>query len=113
HHGTSEYGMNDRYGGIRAGVQPPEDGQRRIFAMTALGRIRDSLLLLVLAMLPVTPLMASAAAAEAAQARTVLVIGDSLSAGYGLAADEGWVSLTAERLRAAHPGWRIVNASIS
>lgn len=81
--------------------------------MTALGRIRDSLLLLALAMLPVTPLMASAAAAEAAQARTVLVIGDSLSAGYGLAADEGWVSLTAERLRAAHPGWRIVNASIS
>ncbi|MFT3763350.1 MAG: arylesterase [Pseudoxanthomonas sp.] len=50
--------------------------------------------------------------------RTVLVMGDSLSAGYGLAADEGWVSLLGEKLAAEHPGkeqpgWRVVNASIS
>ncbi|MCD9033219.1 arylesterase [Luteimonas sp. Y-2-2-4F] len=45
--------------------------------------------------------------------RTVLVMGDSLSAGYGMAAPEGWVSLLAEDLRTDRPGWRVVNASIS
>lgn len=51
--------------------------------------------------------------AVAAPARTVLVLGDSLSAGYGLAANQGWVSLTAQKMRGSHPGWRVVNASIS
>jgi acyl-CoA thioesterase-1 len=55
---------------------------------------------------------AKAAAAPAA-ARTVLVMGDSLSAGYGLAASQGWVSLTAERIARTKPGWRVVNASVS
>jgi acyl-CoA thioesterase-1 len=40
-------------------------------------------------------------------------MGDSLSAGYGLAANQGWVTLTAQKMRASHPGWRVVNASIS
>lgn len=57
------------------------------------------------------PLAASAQPADAP--RTVLVMGDSLSAAYGLAADEGWVALTAERIAAREPGWRVVNASIS
>jgi acyl-CoA thioesterase-1 len=45
--------------------------------------------------------------------RTVLVMGDSLSAAYGLRADQGWVALLAERMAYGHPGWRVVNASIS
>lgn len=45
--------------------------------------------------------------------RTVLVMGDSLSAGYGLAAAESWVALLGERLARERPGWRVVNASIS
>jgi acyl-CoA thioesterase-1 len=40
-------------------------------------------------------------------------MGDSLSAGYGMAASQGWVSLLGERLQAGHPGWTVVNASIS
>ncbi|MDN5781473.1 MAG: arylesterase [Luteimonas sp.] len=44
---------------------------------------------------------------------TVLVMGDSLSAGYGLSADQGWVALTAERIAQRKPAWRVVNASIS
>src|SRR3546814_17939766 len=44
---------------------------------------------------------------------TVLVTGDSLSAGYGLSADQGWVALLADRLESEPPGWRVVNASIS
>jgi acyl-CoA thioesterase-1 len=52
-------------------------------------------------------------AAEFARAATVLVYGDSLSAGYGLAREEGWVSLLAARLRAQRPDYRVVNASLS
>lgn len=44
---------------------------------------------------------------------TVLVLGDSLSAAYGIAAHDGWVALTGQRLAARKPTWRIVNASIS
>jgi acyl-CoA thioesterase-1 len=58
-------------------------------------------------------LLLLAGPAWAAPARTVLVLGDSLSAGYGLAANQGWVALTAQRMRATHPQWRLVNASIS
>jgi len=45
--------------------------------------------------------------------RTVLVMGDSLSAAYGLSASQGWVALTADRVTRLRPGWRMVNASIS
>lgn len=45
--------------------------------------------------------------------RTVLVVGDSLSAAYGMPASQGWVALLAERLQGTHPGWRVVNASVS
>lgn len=45
--------------------------------------------------------------------RTVLVVGDSLSAAYGLATDEGWVALAADRIAERAPGWRVVNASAS
>jgi len=45
--------------------------------------------------------------------RTVLVMGDSLSAAYGLDAKQGWVALTGERIAKEKPGWRVVNASIS
>ncbi len=52
-------------------------------------------------------------AAPALAARTVMVFGDSLSAAYGLASDEGWVSLLARRLAASRPAWQVSNASIS
>jgi lysophospholipase L1-like esterase len=55
----------------------------------------------------------AAAAPTAKAARTVLFMGDSLSAGYGLAASQGWVALTAERIAKTKPGWKVVNASIS
>ncbi len=45
--------------------------------------------------------------------RTVLVVGDSLSAAYGLSASQGWVALTAQKIAKEKPGWRVVNASIS
>nr|WP_243656598.1 arylesterase [Paucimonas lemoignei] len=45
--------------------------------------------------------------------KTVLVLGDSLSAEYGLARGKGWVNLLQERLRAEKIDARIINASIS
>lgn len=41
---------------------------------------------------------------------TLLVMGDSLSAAYGIEHDEGWVNLLAERLKSDA---RVINASIS
>ena len=57
--------------------------------------------------------VAPATAQDAAAPRTVLVMGDSLSAAYGLRAEEGWVALLADRIAEGHPDWRVVNASIS
>ncbi|MCE2944004.1 MAG: arylesterase [Xanthomonadaceae bacterium] len=68
------------------------------------------------------PTEASAAATPAAKAgpvdrpdtrRVVLVMGDSLSAAYNLAPEQGWVALLDARLRAEGRPWRMVNASIS
>ena len=50
--------------------------------------------------------------AHAAQP-VVLVVGDSLSAAYGIDQDEGWVALLQQRLERDYPGYRVVNASIS
>jgi acyl-CoA thioesterase I len=50
---------------------------------------------------------------EPATPLTVLVMGDSLSAAHGLEDAQGWVALTAARIAAEKPGWRVVNASIS
>ncbi len=52
------------------------------------------------------------AAAEQPQ-RTIIVLGDSLSAGYGVKVQEGWVSLLAKRLASEGYGYRVVNASVS
>ena len=52
-------------------------------------------------------------AGPAAAAGTVLVYGDSLSAAYGLAQKEGWVTLLEERLRQGKFDYSVANASIS
>lgn len=53
------------------------------------------------------------APARAAQARTLLVVGDSLSAEYGLRRGSGWVALLEQRLLEQKSEARVVNASIS
>ncbi|MEP6880709.1 MAG: arylesterase [Dokdonella sp.] len=45
--------------------------------------------------------------------RPVLVLGDSLSAAYGIPADSGWVTLLRNRLKNSMPARDVVNASIS
>jgi acyl-CoA thioesterase-1 len=51
--------------------------------------------------------------ARGAAAETLLIIGDSLSAAYGIPVETGWVALLQQQLAAQHPDWNIVNASIS
>ena len=51
--------------------------------------------------------------AQAHAAQTILVLGDSLSAAYGLPQDRGWVSLMQQRLLAERYPQRVINASIS
>lgn len=46
-------------------------------------------------------------------ARTILVFGDSLSAGYGIRQDASWPSLLAKRLEQKQPDYSVTNASIS
>ena len=43
----------------------------------------------------------------------ILVLGDSISAAYGMSLEQGWVALLERRLAETHPGSRVVNASIS
>ena len=57
---------------------------------------------------------ATALAAPAARAaRTILVFGDSLSAGYGIRQADSWPALLDKRLRQAGFDYSVVNASIS
>lgn len=88
--------MKQAYEGVRARVQPGA-----------------WLLALLLALVVVLPVQAKAPVRAPATTKTVLVMGDSLSAGYGIDVRQGWVSLLGQRLKSATPGWSVVNASVS
>src|SRR3954471_13853828 len=53
------------------------------------------------------------AAETSIDAKTLLVVGDSISAGYGIQRDQGWVSLLERRGAKQQPPFTVVNASIS
>ena len=55
----------------------------------------------------------AAAAPTPIEAKTILVVGDSISAGYGIQRDQGWVALLEARLATLQAPCRVVNASIS
>ncbi len=50
---------------------------------------------------------------QAHAAKTILVFGDSLSAGYGIAREASWASLLQQELKKTHLQYEVVNASIS
>jgi acyl-CoA thioesterase-1 len=62
----------------------------------------NRILLLLLLVLPAT-----------VSAHIILIVGDSLSAAYGIPVEQGWVSLLQQRLDTEDYPYRIVNASIS
>jgi acyl-CoA thioesterase I len=69
--------------------------------------VRRSILTALFALCAAAP--HGAVAADA----VILVVGDSISAGYGLPAGAGWVALLQQRLTAGHYPYTVVNASIT
>jgi acyl-CoA thioesterase-1 len=70
---------------------------------------------LILFLLLVFPGVAALGAPTTPSSRTILVLGDSLSAAYHIAPESGWVTLLDQRLQqqSAQRQYHIVNASIS
>jgi acyl-CoA thioesterase-1 len=58
-------------------------------------------------------LVAMPATAAQTAAKTIVVYGDSLSAAYNIAQDEGWVALLQQRLALKKYNYQVINASIS
>ncbi len=58
-------------------------------------------------------MLLAATGAHANETPTVLIFGDSLSAGYGLEVDQSWAALLQQRLEAQGYEHRVVNASIT
>lgn len=56
---------------------------------------------------------AASGARAASDAPVILVLGDSLSAAYGIPASQGWVALLQQRLQQRGYPQRVVNASVS
>lgn len=68
--------------------------------------------MLCVAWLGFSPLIA-ANGIDAQDKPTILVMGDSLSAAYGIDVNQGWVALLERRLKTQGYGYRVVNASVS
>jgi acyl-CoA thioesterase I len=59
-------------------------------------------------------ILIAASVSANAEAPVILVFGDSISAGYGLArVEQGWVALLQTRLKEQEYGYQVVNASVS
>jgi acyl-CoA thioesterase-1 len=73
--------------------------------------------LLIVASVPVDGIAASGSAPAAKAPPSIVVLGDSLSAEYGIDRDTGWVALLRKRLAQTAPeysvAYNVVNASIS
>jgi acyl-CoA thioesterase-1 len=54
-----------------------------------------------------------AAPAVLAGQANILILGDSISAAYGMSLEQGWVAMLERRLAQSHPDYAVVNASIS
>jgi len=66
-----------------------------------------------LALAAVAAALQHAAVPAQPKAPVILIVGDSVSAGYGLPAGAGWTALLQQRLAAEHYPHHVVNASIS
>ncbi|WP_251359314.1 arylesterase [Kangiella sp. TOML190] len=51
--------------------------------------------------------------AKSSEKQTILVLGDSLSAGYNIPLEKGWVNLLRQKLQKDNPEVKVINASVS
>jgi acyl-CoA thioesterase-1 len=76
--------------------------------------LKELLLLLILLWSLVAPIQNTTPLLAATQEKkTLIVLGDSLSAAYGMAPKQGWVHLLAQRLQNQGYNYQVRNASIS
>lgn len=85
----------------------------KLAAQTLARLVKPLAALLAAALLSTVPAVWAQAPASAAQGDTVLVVGDSLSAEYGLKRGTGWVPLLEKQLANDKKSAKVVNASIS
>lgn len=64
------------------------------------------------ALWPASPSWAATSASRV-PSPTILVLGDSVSAGYGIESQQSWVSLLQAKLKSQGYGYRVINASVS
>jgi acyl-CoA thioesterase-1 len=69
--------------------------------------------LLVVLSLVLGSLACGIAPAQASGTPVILILGDSLSAGYGIPPDQGWVARLQQRLDGEGYGYAVINASVS
>jgi acyl-CoA thioesterase I len=70
-------------------------------------------IVILMAWLIALPAVGAAPAVAATAMPVILVFGDSLSAGYGIRVEQGWVSLLAQKIEHEGYGFHVVNASVS
>jgi acyl-CoA thioesterase-1 len=68
---------------------------------------------LILFLLTGAPAVAADTAEQASGRPGILVMGDSISAAYGIQRDQGWVELLTRRIDELGLDWKVVNASVS
>jgi acyl-CoA thioesterase I len=80
-----------------------------------MSRFMGILLALWVAVAAPTALAASSAATQTAgnHEPVVLVFGDSVSAGYGIRVEQGWVNLLSQKITQLGYGFKVINASVS
>ena len=80
-----------------------------VFTLTCLTVIANALIS--------APVFAQKTVSPSSQSNTsvpsILILGDSLSAEYGLARGTGWVALLEKKLQSDQSSWKVINASIS
>jgi len=75
-------------------------------------RLTHIIACLLVALTAISPGFAVTAAPKVQQP-AILVLGDSVSAGYGLESQQSWVSLLQAKLKVQGYGYRVINASVS
>jgi acyl-CoA thioesterase-1 len=88
-------------------------GSSSIVNMRANKRLRIHHMVMVFALACLSVLYPMISMAQNKPSSKILILGDSLSAEYGLARGTGWVALLEKRLNQQYPQWRVMNASIS
>jgi acyl-CoA thioesterase I len=68
---------------------------------------------ILLALLVALAIPSTHAVATDERGPVILVFGDSVSAGYGIRVEQGWVSLLARKISQLGYGFRVINASVS